>query len=148
MIEEFEGLDVDDVRVPFWMRWAVAIARTVPGQPVRWPKDSKFEGRSLVELPADYTEQRIRGIKAVESRPINHRVRQQNGTGVVRGLEIRVTFDENNFEGSGIFLLGAILDRFFAEYAGINSVVQTVVVSAERGPIMRWPVRMGKKVEL
>jgi type VI secretion system protein ImpG len=67
---------------------------------------------------------------------------------VVRGLEIRVTFDENNFEGSGIFLLGAILDRFFAEYVGINSVVQTVIVSTERGPIMRWPVRMGKKVEL
>jgi type VI secretion system protein ImpG len=118
----------------------------------RGTADSSNALREMLSLFANLTdaatEQRIRGIKAVESRPINRRIRQQNGTGVVRGLEIRVTFDENNFEGSGIFLLGAILDRFFAEYAGINSVVQTVVVSAERGPIMRWPVRMGKKVEL
>ncbi len=114
--------------------------------------DSANALREMLSLFANLTDaataQRIRGIKTVESRPINRRVRQQNGTGVVRGLEICVTFDENNFEGSGIFLLGAILDRFFTEYAGINNVVQTVIVSAERGPIMRWPVRMGKKVEL
>ncbi len=104
---------------------------------------------SLFVSSADaITERRIRGIQKVESRPINRRVRQKNGTGIVRGLEIQITIDEKSFEGSGIFLLGAVLDRFFMEYAGINNVVQTVIYSTERGLVMRWPVRIGKKVEL
>ena len=75
-------------------------------------------------------------------------MRQRNGAGVVRGLEIRVTMDEKAYEGSGIFLMGAILDRFFVEYAGINNVVETVIVSNERGELKRWPARLGKRVEL
>jgi type VI secretion system protein ImpG len=67
---------------------------------------------------------------------------------VVRGLELRVTCDERAFEGSGLFLLGAILDRFFSEYVSLNTVVQTVMVSSERGVIGRWPVRFGRKSEL
>ena len=118
----------------------------------RGTSDSASALREMLSLFANLadaaTERRIRGIKAVESRPINRRVRQKNGAGVVRGLEVSVTFDEKAFEGSGIFLLGAVLDRFFTEYASINSVVQTVIISAERGPVMRWPVRFGKKVEL
>ena len=114
--------------------------------------DSAEALREMLSLFANLndaaSERRIRGIKSVESRPINRRVRQKYGTGVVRGLEISVTFDEKSFEGSGIFLLGAVLDRFFTEYVGINSVVQTVIVSSERGAIMRWPVRFGRKVEL
>ena len=94
------------------------------------------------------TERRIRGIVSIENSAINRRVRQKNGAGVVRGLEIRVTLDEKAFEGSGIFLMGAILDRFFAEYVGINNAVQTVIVSVERGVIMRWPVRLGRQVTL
>jgi type VI secretion system protein ImpG len=94
------------------------------------------------------TERRIRGIKALESRPINRRIRQKNGAGVVRGLEISVTIDEKAYEGSGIFIMGAVLDRFFAEYVGINNVVQTVIISTERGPVIRWPVRLGRRIEL
>jgi type VI secretion system protein ImpG len=114
--------------------------------------DSAAALREVLSLFANLsdsaTERRIRGIKTVESRPINRRVRQRNGTGVVRGLEIRVTCDERAFEGTGLFLLGAILDRFFSEYVTLNTVVQTVLVSSERGVIGRWPVRFGRKSEL
>ncbi len=114
--------------------------------------DSAAALRELLSLFANRsdaaTERRIRGIIAIENSAINRRVRQKNGAGVVRGLEIRVTLDEKAFEGSGIFLMGAILDRFFIEYVGINNAVQTVIVSAERGVIMRWPVRLGRQVEL
>ena len=55
-----------------------------------------------------------------------------------------MTLDEKAFEGSGVFLLGAILDRFFAEYAAFNHCTQTVIRSTDRrSEIMRWPVRMG-----
>ena len=38
---------------------------------------------------------------------------------------------------------GAILDRFYCEYAGFNHFTQTVIRSVDRGEIMRWPVRTG-----
>jgi type VI secretion system protein ImpG len=94
------------------------------------------------------TERRIRGILSVESRPIVRRVRQRTGTGVVRGLEVEITLDEKAFEGSGIFLFGAVLERFFVEYAPINNAVQTVIRSTDRGEVMRWPARLGQRIEL
>ena len=75
--------------------------------------------------------------------PVVRRVRRETGVGAARGLEITVTIDEKAFEGSGAFLLGAVLDRFFAEYVAMNTFTQTVIVSVERGEIMRWPVRLG-----
>jgi type VI secretion system protein ImpG len=60
-----------------------------------------------------------------------------------RGLEIIVTLDESAFEGLGVFLLGAVLDEFFAKYVSINSFTETVIKTTERGEIMRWPVRIG-----
>jgi len=65
--------------------------------------------------------------------------------GAGRGIEISVTLDDKAFEGSGVFLLGAILDRFFAEYSALNHFTETVICTTERGEIMRWPARMGAK---
>nr|MCU0828588.1 type VI secretion system baseplate subunit TssF [Tabrizicola sp.] len=52
-------------------------------------------------------------------------------------------FDEDEFEGSGVMLLGAVLDRFLAEYAAVNSFTQCVVASLQRGTIKTWPPRSG-----
>jgi type VI secretion system protein ImpG len=60
-----------------------------------------------------------------------------------RGLEISLTCDEGAFEGSGVFLLGAVLERFFAKYVSINSFTETVLRTVQRGEIMRWPARTG-----
>jgi type VI secretion system protein ImpG len=94
------------------------------------------------------TERRIRGIKNVDSRAIVRRVRERTGVGAARGTEITVTIDEKAFEGSGVFLLGAVLERFFAEYSGFNHFTQTVIRSVERGEVMRWPPRMGLRRSL
>jgi len=91
------------------------------------------------------TERRIRGIRNVDSRPIVRRLRQRGGVGAARGIEITVTIDERVFEGTGAFLLGAVLERFFAEYSGFNHFTQTVIRSVERGEIMRWPPRAGTR---
>ncbi len=45
-------------------------------------------------------------------------MRQRSGIGAARGIEVTVTLDEKAFEGSGAFLLGAILDRFFCRVFG------------------------------
>jgi len=91
------------------------------------------------------TERRVRGIRNVDSRAITRRVRQRGGVGAARGIEVTVTIDEKAFEGSGAFLLGAVLDRYFAVYSGFNHFTQTVIRSVERGEIMRWPPRMGAR---
>jgi type VI secretion system protein ImpG len=108
--------------------------------------------REILSLFADLRdvaiERRIGGIRALESKPIVRRVRRDTGVGAARGLEITVTVDEKSFEGSGAFLLGAVLDRFFAEYAALNSFTQTVIRSVERGEIARWPVRLGLRRRL
>jgi type VI secretion system protein ImpG len=105
--------------------------------------------REMLMLFADFvedaTERKIRGVRGVDSRPVVRRIRERAGSGAARGQEISVLFDEKAFEGSGIFLLGAVLERFFAEYSGFNYFTQTVISSTERGEIMRWPPRMGMR---
>jgi type VI secretion system protein ImpG len=99
----------------------------------------------FADLADSATERKLRGIRGIDSRPVVRRFRQRTGMGAARGLEVTVTMDEKAFEGSGVFLLGAVLDRFFAEYAAINHFTQTVVRTVERGEIMRWPPRAGER---
>jgi type VI secretion system protein ImpG len=99
----------------------------------------------FAEMTDAATERRIRGVRSVDSRAIVRRIRQRSGIGAARGIEITVVIDEKAFEGTGAFLLGAVLDRFFAEYSGFNHFTQTVIRSVERGELMRWPPRMGTR---
>lgn len=113
----------------------------------RSPEDRAAGLKELLALFADLsdvvTERRIRGIQGISSRPVVRRIRQANGFNAARGIEVTVLFDEKAFEGSGIMLLGAVLDRFFAEYATINTFTETVIQSQQRGVIKRWPPRSG-----
>jgi len=86
---------------------------------------------------------KIRGVRGLSVRPVVRRLRQASGAGAARGLEITVVLEGRAFEGSGGFLLGAVLDRFFAEYVAINHFTQTVIRTVERGEMMRWPPRIG-----
>jgi type VI secretion system protein ImpG len=87
----------------------------------------------------------IEGIRSVVANPIVRRVASAGPLTFARGLEIRVIMDEDAFEGSGIFLLGAVLAQFFARYVSINSFTETVIVSQRRGEIMRWPSLIGRR---
>jgi len=99
----------------------------------------------FADLADSATERKIRGVRGVDSRAIVRRVRQRLGVGAARGIEVTVTLDEKAYEGSGIFLLGAVLDRFFAEYVPLNHFTQTVIRSVERGEVVRWPTRTGSR---
>jgi type VI secretion system protein ImpG len=110
------------------------------------------DGRALRETLALFAdiadpavERRIRGIRSVDSRPVTRRVPHRAGVGVARGTEVTVLVDEKAFEGAGAFLLGAVLERFFAEYAGVNHFTQLVLRTVERGELMRWPPRVGAR---
>ena len=65
-----------------------------------------------------------------------------------RGLEITLQVDELAFEGGSAFLLGSVLDRYFARHVSINSFTETVLRSAERGEINRWVPQWGARPTL
>ena len=62
-----------------------------------------------------------------------------------RGLEVTLELDETAYEGTGAFLMAAVLERFLAKYVSINSFTETVFKSTERGEVMRWPARTGRR---
>ncbi len=117
-------------------------------------RDGKGAGslREILSLFADLsdlaTETQLQGIKALTTRPVTRSIQRGDGFFPARGIEITVRFDEDAFEGSGVILLGAMLDRFFAEYAAINSFTQTVIASQQRGVIATFPPRTGSGVLL
>ncbi len=87
----------------------------------------------------------IEGVRSVDTRPVTRRISAPGPISFGRGLEVTLTFDENPFEGIGVFLLGAVLEQFFAKHVSINSFTETVIRTLERGEIMRWPARTGRR---
>jgi type VI secretion system protein ImpG len=105
--------------------------------------------RELLGLYAFLNESQIRkeieGVTAVGSQPVYRRIVTPQGSAFGRGLKIALDFDEALFEGTGCFLLGAVLEQFFSKYVSINSFAETVVRTTDRGEIMRWPMRTGRR---
>ncbi len=87
----------------------------------------------------------IEGLVSVTSKPIHRRIPAPGPVSFGRGLEVAVTFDESAFEGSGVFPLGCVLERFFSRYTSINAFVETVLKTVDRGEIMRWAPRLGER---
>jgi len=108
--------------------------------------------REMLSLYADRAEPHIRkqvdGVRSVVARSVTRPVPTDGPLTFARGLEITVTCDESSFEGTGVFLLGAVLEEFFARYVSINSFTETVVRTEDRGEIMRWPTRIGRRQSL
>ncbi|MDN3719127.1 type VI secretion system baseplate subunit TssF [Roseibium salinum] len=96
-------------------------------------------------LSDNTADRQAQAVRSVSTRPVVRRLQQKSGTGVARGLEITITLDDKAFEGASAFLMGAVLDRFLAEYASINHFTQCVIATTERGTIMKWPPRIGAK---
>ncbi len=105
--------------------------------------------RDLLRLYSSANDLQIRrqieGVLSVTSRPIRRRICENGHIAFVRGLEVILTLDEMAFEGTGAFLLGAVMEQFFAKYVSINSFTETVIRTKERGEIMRWAARSGTR---
>lgn len=97
------------------------------------------------ELSDPATRKQIDGVMSVTSELVTRRIKIPGPITFGRGLEITLTLDDGAFQGSGIFLLGAVMENFFSKYTSINSFTEMVLRSAERGEIKRWPVRTGRR---
>jgi type VI secretion system protein ImpG len=94
------------------------------------------------------TRRQIDGIRSVSVRRVVRRLPARGPIAFGRGLEITVDVDEMAFEGGSAFLLGAVLDRYFARYVSINSVAETVLRSQPRGEVNRWTPNWGTRPTL
>jgi type VI secretion system protein ImpG len=105
--------------------------------------------RELLRLYGDSADSalanQIGGLLSVESRQVVQRLPVAGPMCFGRGVEITVTFDESAFSGAGVFLLGAVLEKFFCKYVSINSFTQVIIKTRERGEIIRWPVHTGTR---
>ena len=105
--------------------------------------------RELLALYANLAEPHVRkqieGVRSAVAQPVIRPIVSDGPLAFARGMQVNLTLDEASFEGTGGFLLGAVLEEFFARYVSINSFTETVVHTVDRGEIMRWPTRIGRR---
>lgn len=90
----------------------------------------------------------LEGLLSIACHPIVRRIPGAGPVAAGRGLQLVLTIDEAPFGGAGGILLAAVLDRFFAKYVSINAFTETVLRNPERGEIMHWPMRLGRRAVL
>jgi type VI secretion system protein ImpG len=105
--------------------------------------------RELLALYGDsgeaVTKRQIDGVRSVTSQLVTRRLPFPGPAAFGRGTKVTLTCDESAFEGMGVFLFGAVLERFFSKYVSINSFTETALKTTQRGEITRWPARIGRR---
>jgi len=86
----------------------------------------------------------IDGILSIRSELVARRVPGLDRMAIARGHRIRIRLDDPGFDKSRMFLFSAVLERFLAEFASINSFTQCIFESALEGEFARWPPRIGR----
>ena len=114
--------------------------------------DPAHGGAALREMLSLYCDpndaaalRQIEGVKSVSSAQIVRRLPVPGPITFGRGLEIALTCDDSAFEGTGAYLIGAVLQHFFARYASVNAFTETVLRTLERNEVARWPARLGTR---
>jgi len=88
---------------------------------------------------------RILGITGLKSESSVSRVIFDTGVAFCRGLDVEVEFDEEQYAGSGVYLLAAVLERFFGLYSAVNSYSRLTARTRGRKLLRRWPPRVGQQ---
>ena len=115
------------------------------------------EGRSAMQeilrlhnfTDSSYLENHIGSILDMRSSPHFALVQSEYGLVPARGTRVEMELDEQQFAGGGVYLFAAVLDRFLAGYASMNSFSQlTVRTNLRKETLRTWPPRAGTKVLL
>ena len=107
--------------------------------------DAFREMLALYDLPRSPSSQRqIGGITAIAHKAANAWLPGNPFACLVRGVEVRLTIDEEAFVGSGIHAFAHIIERFLGLYVHANSFTQLVVASSKTGEeLLRCTPRSG-----
>jgi len=98
---------------------------------------------------ATASENQVGSILKMSSSPNFALVNSVYGLIPARGTQVEMEFDEQQFAGSGLYLFAAVLDRFLAGYASMNSFSQLTARSTLRKEALgKWPPRAGTQALL
>jgi len=89
----------------------------------------------------------IAGIVGVSSKSCVSRVNSETGVAFCRGTDVTVEFDEDQFIGSGVFLLSSVLHQFLGLYSALNSFSR-LTVKTQKGVVKQWPPLAGEQILL
>ena len=96
-----------------------------------------------------FGEKQIQGIRDVRGGPCYARIAGEHGITFARGHRLEIDFDENQFAGSGVYLLASVLERFMGMNASLNSFCVLAARSTQRKELIReWSPRAGFKALL
>ena len=87
----------------------------------------------------------VESITALRAKPLVRRLPSPGPITFGRGLAIEMTLAETGFSGSGAYLFGSVMERFFARHVTVNSFTQLTLLSDSRGEIAQWMPRAGLK---
>jgi type VI secretion system protein ImpG len=87
----------------------------------------------------------IDGLLSVNSKAVTRRISGVHRLAFGRGLQARLKLDDASYENGRMALFAAVVDRFLAEFASVNSFVETVFESQDQGEFVAWPSRTGQR---
>jgi type VI secretion system protein ImpG len=89
----------------------------------------------------------IAGITDVTSRSSVSPVVSETGVTFCRGTDVTLEFDEDQYVGTGVFLLACVLQRFLGLYSAVNSFSR-VTARTKKGVLQQWPPLAGEQILL
>lgn len=101
--------------------------------------------RLFVQQDDTVAQQQVNSLMASALRPVTRRLPGVGPLVYGRGVECRLTVDEDGFSGISPYLFGLVLEHYLARHVAINTFVQTRLHSMQRGEVAHWPVRMGQR---
>ncbi len=88
----------------------------------------------------------IQGITDIKSVPCTAYVGPSHQSAFCRGTEVSIQFDEDEYTGSGVYLLSCVLERFLGLYCATNSFTRLIVTTKQREKVLaKWPPRAGNR---
>ena len=103
---------------------------------------------ALYDLPRTAVSRRhINGITDIEPRDCTEWMAGKPFACFVRGVEVRLTVDEDSFVGTGLDAFARVIDRFLGLYVHLNSFIRLVLVSNRTGEeLIRCAPRTGDSI--
>lgn len=89
--------------------------------------------RLCAQQDSAVSQRQIDGVMALSQQPATAWVRQARGKAYLRGVEVRVSLDEEAYAGTGVHAFAQVLDHLFGLHVHLNSFTQLVVLSHGSG---------------
>ncbi|RFP09090.1 type VI secretion system baseplate subunit TssF [Duganella sp. BJB488] len=89
--------------------------------------------RLYAQQDSAVSQRQIDGVMALSQQPATAWVRQARGKAYLRGVEVRVSLDEEAYAGTGVHAFAQVLDHLFGLHVHLNSFTQLVVLSHGSG---------------